>query len=141
MPAETPGRMAGGTIYPSRFVAKQTGNPYRVIQASADTDQVIGISDHRSKYLAGMFGVSAPYPAAELDDGVRVYGDGETTLLEAGAAFTADEYLVSDSSGRGVRNLLGDAAVKGIGARAIESATAAGQLVKVQVHIQPYQGT
>lgn len=144
MPAENPGYVAAGDIYPCRFVKPNLAggsNPFQVVQATAGTDQVLGVSTQRVKHLPGMFGVTAPYKAAEDEDPITVYGDGEQCLLESGAAFTGGDYLISDANGKGVPcNMAATTTVQGIGARALEAATAAGQIKRVLVTIRPFPG-
>ena len=140
MPAETPGYIADGTIYPCRFVKQSGPNNFRAVQATGISDQPLGISAQGVKYLPGNYGVTAPYPHAELGDPVWVHGDGTACMVEAGAAFTGGDYLIADANGKAVPCSLATAGtVQGIGARALESATAAGQLKRVLVMLRPYQ--
>lgn len=137
MPAETPGYLAAGTIYPARIVTPYVAggsNPFKVVQATASTDQPVGVSDNRSKVMAGMVGYSAPYPAAESGDPIAVFGSGEQCVVESGAAFTGGDYLIADSNGKAIPlNRAATSGVQGYVGRALESATATDQLKRVLV--------
>lgn len=58
-----------------------------------------------------------------------VVPDGAIAKLEAGAAFAVNANLASDTSGRGITAVPGNA----IMAKALEAATAAGDIVEVQL--------
>lgn len=90
------GQTASGDIYPSRFVKKS--GPYTVAQSGAG-EASIGISHEGSR--------EAPLPnastlAAKTGDPIRVYGDTENCLLDAGAEVLDGAFLKPDSTGRGV---------------------------------------
>jgi hypothetical protein len=138
--AESLGYIADGTIYPSRFVKQSTGTE-RVVAVTAATDSVIGVADERVKYLPGLAGVTPPYPAAEQNDPLKVYGATDFCLIETGAAVTGGQFLIPDSVGRAVPlNAAATTGVQYVGARAFESATTSGVLIRAQVLISPFPG-
>ena len=116
---------AGGDIRPSRFISLSAD--YTVLESNA-TDLPFGIA-HDSTKAAPADGLASANHA-ELDDQVSYYKLGDSCLLEAGIAFSAGELLGPDAEGRGTTAIAaGDVA----GAIALESAAAAGELVRVQV--------
>jgi hypothetical protein len=137
MPAETPGYLAAGDIYPARIVKPYLAagsNPFKVVQADAATDTPLGVSDNRVKVMAGMVGITAPYKAAESGDPILVFGSGEQCVVEAGAAFTGGDYLISDSEGRAIPlDRAATTGVQGFVGRALETATASGQIKRCLV--------
>lgn len=119
------GQTASGDIRPSRFVKKS--GAYTVAESDAN-EVCIGIS-HEGTKAAPLPGASTL--AAAAGDPLRVYSDGETCLLEAGAAVTAGARLKSDADGRGVTAAAGEPSY----AVAERGAAAAGE--KMQVVIRP----
>lgn len=121
--------MPSGNIAPSRFVkldASKVGG--YGLQAGAG-DVVFGVSEP---------GVRQP-PIAGFDDGfagiadsnaICVYTEKDECWLECGAAVTYGDFLKSDTNGKGIT-----ASADGdyYGAQALQTSTAAGQLVRVLV--------
>jgi hypothetical protein len=97
-----PGYTASGNIEPSRFV--RISGAYTVAQCVAN-EQAIGIS-HEGSNSAPVAG--APTRAAAAGDPIRVYGDTETCLIEAGAAFAAGANLKPDAQGRAIAAVAND---------------------------------
>lgn len=126
MAATTPSRVAGGDIYPSRFVKANTTYPNTVDQAGAG-ERVFGISQPGTR--------DAPIPgastlAAASGQALAIYGDGEEGLLELGTGgATAGAQLKADADGKGIITVTANDLV---GAVANESG-AAGEKIKVTV--------
>jgi hypothetical protein len=96
----TPNFVANGTIQPSRFVTIDSTSENAVIQASANTQELIGISQEWSK-LAPIPGASSE--AADAGDPIKVYGLSDICLLQSTTAgWTAADRLTSDANGNGV---------------------------------------
>lgn len=98
MAGTNPNFLAGGSIYPCRFVMPDSSNDTRVVQATAGA-QISGISGSSTE-LAPLPG-AATYHATSGNP-CRVHGEGEQALLELGAAVTRGQRLVSDSNGKGI---------------------------------------
>jgi len=64
---------------------------------------------------------------------MKYYGEGEVCLVEAGAAITRFDKVKADSVGRAVTIASSGTTLQNIGARALQSAAAAGELILVQV--------
>lgn len=120
--------VANGNIKPNRIVKFDTSvTPPRIIQASANTDQAIGVSQ---------IGTHNP-PITGLNDGYaaiagmncKVWIVGDRAQVEAGGAFNAGATLTSDSQGRAVAA----SSTQWIIGYARDTATAAGQLIEIQV--------
>lgn len=128
--------LCNGNVSPSRFIKLDTSKTGGwVLQAGAG-DVPIGVSQP---------GVRQP-PLAGLDDGYAgVQGVNQIESLEAedegwlqaGAAVTLGDLLKPDSSGRGV-TASSDGNV--YGALALETATAADQLIRVRVLAPSFRG-
>jgi len=118
--------IASGNINPSTFV-KLSGTDFTGI-ACGNGDRPFGISQAGQK-LAPVSGASTV--AAADGDHFFAYTVGSTCYLTAGSAFSEGAYLGSDSSARGIPV----AATAIHGAIALESASAAGELVRVQVKL------
>ena len=125
--------VAGGTIRPSRFVKIDTSADYRVIEATAN-DALIGISQVGTN-RAPLSDVVSTSNAAVVNEQLKVYGFADFALLEAGAAIANGEFLKSDSVGRGIPSLLTGTVSQNVGAIALETASAAGEMIRVQVVI------
>lgn len=90
------GQTASGNINPSRFVKKS--GAYTVAQCGAG-EVAFGISQEGS--------FDTPIPgnstlAAASGDPVRVYGEEENCLLDAGATVADGAFVKSDANGKGV---------------------------------------
>jgi len=139
MPADTPGYVASGTIYPALFVKQDfhTTAPFSVLTAGVG-DTPVGVSDFRVKYLPGSIGpgATAPIPAAEAGDPIYVVPPGGAGVLYTGAAVSAGQYLKPDSQGRGIPlDPTNTTTPQWYGARAEEFANAAGIPIRVTVMV------
>ena len=126
---------ANGNIKPYRFVRMDTTADFKVLAA---TD---GSSSHGTENI----GISQPGtrkpPLSPLDDGyaaiageeILVWEENDECLLITGAAVTNGDNLKSDSDGRGIT---GSVSGNYIGAVAMQTATAANQLIKVKVTVR-----
>ena len=95
----SPNYTANGTVQPSRFVVIDTSTSSRVIQASASTSPLVGVSQEWSK-LAPTPGQTSE--AADAGDPIKVYSLGELCLLQSTTAgWTAGDRLTADASGDG----------------------------------------
>lgn len=127
---QSPNLIAGGTIYPHRFVKVSTAADNTALQGSANA-AVIGISGVGTKDAPGVTGNT--YAAAAADP-LEIFGLGDIPLLEAGSGgFTRGDWLKSDADGKGVP-IAGTGGNQNIGAKALESA-AEGELGRVQIVI------
>jgi hypothetical protein len=98
--------MANGTILPYSFVKFDSGTPapFKVIQAAANSDILLGIAQEFTDTTP----LPAPYSAggtnaAIVGEQVRVYRVGCQCLLKIGAGgCTVGDRLTSDASGSGV---------------------------------------
>ena len=132
MPSRSPRFIASGNIRPSRFVQPDVTNDFTVLEVdTADTDNLFGISQEGKRRPPGVDGEDNF--AAHAGETVHVYGLGEECLLEAGAAVTRGAYLKSDNQGRGVAVTFAETANVRVGAQALESAAAAGVLIRVVI--------
>ena len=129
MPAHTTSILAGGNIYPSRFIKISTSADNTALQAGSNED-VIGISTEATK--------DAPLSGASAYAGVdtyqmHYYPNGTECLLEIGSGgVTRGDYLKSDTNGKGVSAATTGPTAQFIGAQALESA-AAGDFARVMV--------
>ncbi len=123
---------ASGNISPSRFVKLDTTyvDGGYVLQAGAG-DKLIGVAQdatHAFPYL----GLDDGYAAASLTNQLGVWTPNDECKLEAGAACTVGDLLKSDTNGKGIPTTAdGDY----YGARALQAATAAGQLIRARVEL------
>lgn len=138
MSLNTPAFIANGTILPSRFVKLDATKDFAVIQGAAATDSLIGISQEGTKDAPGVVGAGTD--AASAGETLKVFGQGDVCLLEAGAAIVRGARLTSDATGRGVTAAPAAGANNGIGAVALQSAAAAGEKIRVQVLVYSLQG-
>jgi len=133
---QTPQRIvAGGTVLPFRFIMPDTSADHQGLQADANAD-LIGVAGEQTKY-APLSDLVVTNPHAEAGDPIRLHGDGEEALVEAGAAFTAGVRLKSDATGRAVA--VAGGSTQNYGARAQQAAAAAGDLVRVSVEIGSFE--
>jgi hypothetical protein len=144
MPSQTNSRYAAGTINPFRFIQTDPASIFypelSCLQCSGPGVEILGIAQ---EYTSAMMGQAlAPaqgFPAAFASGNVRVYGDGEETILMVGSGQTifVDNLLTSDASGCGVPVTLASASNQFIGARALENGLA-GDPIRVTVVLRPY---
>lgn len=134
MGAERPNFIANGNILPSSFVKIDTTQAMpSVVQATANTDILIGISKEAAKDPP-IPQVTGTQYAAAAGENCRVYQVGDDCLLTVGAGgLTAGDRVTADASGYGV-TASGTAVV---GAIALMTAPA-GALCRVRV-TDPYK--
>lgn len=116
--------VASGNIAPMRFVAMSPGADYKVVQAVA-ADNPIGISGTFTETFDGSNHATAGHTC-------RVYGIGETPLLELGGTVSAGDYIGPDASGKGVAVSLTATAHDDIGAWALRNGLS-GHFIPVKV--------
>jgi hypothetical protein len=131
MPNTSPHLIAGGDIYPCRFVKLSSVSDHTGLQATAN-DSVIGVSQEGSNYPP-LNDLVATHKAATTGQTFRLFGDGDTCLIEAGEAFDRGTRLKADANGRGVAILTTGTTLQNIGAVALQSAAASGEKVLCQV--------
>lgn len=159
MPQQTNSRTAAGTINPFKFIQTgamvaddSTSNPPFVggeltaLQCTGAGVEILGIG---AEWTSAMMGTPAQvaynpqgYPAATKGMPIRVYGDGEETIISVGSGYTVapDTLLVSDASGNAIPlNPTDTSQVQWIGARAIEGGLP-GEPIRVTVVLRPYLG-
>lgn len=135
-------RTAGGTINPFRFIQGNPGVMLGALQCTGAGVEIIGIAQEFTDFIMGANQqptlVPQGWPAAVSGQQVRVYEDGEDTILFVGSGFTVmpDTLLVSDASGNGVPFNAAGATLQWIGARAIEAGVA-GDPIRVSVYTRP----
>jgi hypothetical protein len=137
-------RIAGGTINPFSFIIGNPGVELGCMQATGATSasnagaEIIGIAAEWTDQIMGtqqqLSFVPAGYPAATTGQALRVYEEGEDTILMVGSGFTVepDNLLTSDASGNGIPITLTASGPQWVGARAIEAGLP-GQPIRVSV--------
>ena len=136
-------RVAGGTINPFRFIQGQPGVMLGALQCTGAGVEIIGIGAEWTNAMMGQQYqtslVPQGFPAATSGQGIRVYEDGEDTIIMVGSGYTVmpDNLLVSDASGNAIPINLAASGVQWIGARAIEAGVA-GDPIRVSVLTRPY---
>lgn len=114
---------AGGAVSQYRFVKITAADTASV--ATAATDIVFGITQTA---------------ATAANDPLDVATMGGVTFVEAGAAITAGARLTADATGRAVTAAPAAGTNNGVGARAIQAAAAAGDIIRVFVSLETFQG-
>lgn len=136
-------RIAGGTINPFRFVQTNPGVILGALQCTGPGVEIIGIG---AEWTTSMMGanfqttyVPQGFPAAYTNQAIKVYEDGEDTIVFVASGYTVmpDNLLVSDASGNAVPINLAASGNQWIGARAIEAGVA-GDPIRVSVYTRPY---
>lgn len=138
-------RIAGGTINPFTFIQGQPGVELGALQCSGPGVEIIGVG---AEWTNAMMGANNQptvtpqgYPAAVSGQAIKVYEDGEDTIMMIGSGYTVmpDNLLVSDASGNAIPINLGATrtTAQWIGARAIEAGVA-GDVIRVSVYTRPY---
>lgn len=134
MPAEFPGFLATGNIYPQRFVCQVSGSAGYVDQATASTF-IVGVSQKGTQEAPGTAADSGY--AATADKPLTVYGPGRIALLKLGGTVSAGDRLTADASGQGVKQVTTNTAHAYIGGIALSNG-ASGESINVLVW--PYDG-
>ena len=124
--------VAGGNIYPCRFVKQTSTAPFTVVQAAAE-DPVVGIAQEGTTVVPidGFTNTSSVFAGTEGLP-IHVFGEHCECLLEVAEAVDPGDFLAPDANGKGVKATTGVP----VGARALEGATEAGQKIRVAVEIQ-----
>jgi len=125
--------LAKGNINCCRFVRIDPATDNGALQCG-DNLLPIGISYEGTNYPPLSDQTTSEY-AAQADEYLGLYGNGDICLIEAGDAVVRGNRLKSDSVGRGVPIATAGAIVQQCGARALESASAAGEKIRVQVEL------
>lgn len=131
MPNTPPLLIAGGDIYPSRFVMMDSSADRTGLQATANA-VIIGVSMEGSNYPP-LNDLVTTHKAAKEGDYFRLYGDGDYCLVEAGEAFDRGTRLKADANGKAVAILTTGTTNQNIGAIALESSNGDGEKIPVQV--------
>jgi len=92
--SDTPALIAGGTIAPFRFVAMSSSADDTGVQASADTDKIVGVSDGSTNGpLSGNH--------ATVGQPITLQGGANgTVLVECAGNITVGALVETDSSGK-----------------------------------------
>lgn len=130
MPNVVPQVVAGGDIYPARFVKLSSSADHTVLQGT-DNSELIGISQSGSN-KAPLSDLVSTAKAAEAGQNLQIFTEGDVCLLEAGATITRGNLLKSDANGKGVPIATSGTTIQNYGAVALENG-ANGELIKVQV--------
>ena len=88
---------AGGNIYPASFVKIDPTADNQVVQATAATDKIIGVSQ-KGTDRAPYNGLDSNY-AAVLGEELLIYQVGETCWITTGGSVTAGDKLVATTNG------------------------------------------
>lgn len=126
MPTQNPNYIAGGTLYPKRFVTLQTDADLTVEESNAG-DMPVGITGIGTR-VAPIPELGATAEHVQAGETPRVHGLGEEAWLVAGDTVTAGAYVKPDNDGKGVAATTGDE----YGARAL-SAASTGEDIRVFV--------
>lgn len=129
----SPKLIAGGTIYPSRFVMGDVNNAFTGLQATAGAG-ILGIS-HESTRNAPIPELTDSQPHVISGEAIGLYEPNEICLLELGGSVDPFAFVKADSNGKGVAATGNDVNVGGV---ALQGG-ASGQLI--QVHLRPQQIT
>lgn len=136
-------RIAGGTINPFTFIIGQPGVELGALQCTGGASPIIGIGAEWTNAMMGQnfqtLLVPQGFPAALATQPIRVYEDGEDTIIMVGSGYTVmpDNLLVSDASGNAIPINLAASGNQWIGAQAIEAGYA-GVPIRVKVRTLPY---
>ena len=122
MPNTPPRLVAGGTIYPCRFVKMSGVADDRGLQATAN-DVLIGVSYDGGKF-SPLSDLVTDNPHAQAGDSIGLYGDGEQCLLELGDTVVRGNRLKADADGKGVAIATTGTTIQQYGAIALESGIA-----------------
>lgn len=135
---QAPQLVAGGDVYPSRFVMLSTAADNTALGCTAGSPP-IGISQSGTKYPitnpTGQLGggtITGPGIAAEATDMLQIFSLGDVCWLECGGTVAAGDLLeaagTTTNVGRGITSGPG----RNYGALALEAGTV-GQLIRVQI--------
>lgn len=106
---------ATSIIYPMTFLVQDTTADFAVKTAVAPGARIIGVSQAGPKQTPGLIEAisgTAPAngePAANIGDGVGIFGLGDVCLIEVGsAAVTAGAFLKNDGNGKAITAVSGN---------------------------------
>lgn len=156
MPAQNNSRIAAGTINPFTFIQTGamvasdpttnppfTGGELTALQCTGGGVEILGIAAEWTNAMMGTLVqtslVPQGFPAATKGQGLRVYGDGEETIIMVGSGYTVvpDQLLCSDASGNAIPiSSTNTSKTAWVGARAIEGGVA-GDPIRVTVVLRP----
>lgn len=126
--------VAGGDIYPCRFIKQSDTAPFTAVQATSNKDDIIGVSAEGTTVVPiDGYTNSASVYAATVGLPVSYWGEHDECLLVMSEVCDAGDLLTSDANGMGK---VGTAGTDKIGARALQPCTAAGQKIRVAVEYQ-----
>lgn len=134
MPLYNPAFIAGGDIFPARFV-RITGE-FTVSQCSASTQSIIGVAQEGTfspPNLATLLGGTESGLAASSGQTLKVFGLGDVCMIVAGTGgVTAGTKVKSDADGKAI-NIGSVAGTYNVGGTALNT-VAAGEKVLIQVN-------
>lgn len=116
-----PELIAGGTIYPFRFVALSAA--FTGVQSGAASKKIVGVTDGSVK--SGIPGTTGNTVNAESGDQISLQPS-LTVQVEAGAAISAAAYLTADANGKAVTAASTETAFY----LALEAASASGEIIR-----------
>ena len=114
--SDTPALLAGGDIYPYRFVKVSTAADDTGLQATASTETILGVSD------ASTNGFNSDYHA-QSGQPITLQG-GNIVLVIAAGNITRGAFVQADSNGKAVTAVTTAASKAFQGYVALQSATA-----------------
>ena len=132
MPNTPPQLVAGGDVYPFRFVMVSTAEDTTALQATANA-KIIGVARPGTKF-APMSDLVTDNPAAEDGDTLPILGPGEVGLVELGDTVVRGGYLKADADGKAVPILTTGTTLQRYGAVALQSGSSGN---KVLVFVMP----
>ena len=123
-------KKANGNINVSTFVKFDPNNDNQILQSTATSDNMFGVSGSGPRVFPLTLGSTTLYDgfAAIAGEDCEVFGIGEVCLLRVGGTVSPGNYLTADSSGRGIAASTGNH----YGAQAEEAGTI-DQLIRVRV--------
>jgi hypothetical protein len=124
-----PSYFAAGDVNVARFVTPAGDN---TVEEADANELILGVSQEGPRLPPGIYGADAL--AAVSGEQLRVYGIGETCMLEVGDSVSAGRYLKSDADGKGVHLATGTGTLQYYGAISLENG-AAGEKIRVQVQL------
>lgn len=133
MRSTTPSLVAGGDIYPCRFVKISSAANYKGLQATAN-DVLIGVSHEGTNYPP-LSDQSVSTKHAKSGQPIGMYGEGDECLLEIGDTVVRGNRLKADTNGKGVPILTTGTTIQNVGAIAQESGSS-GERIRVQVRFE-----
>ena len=129
--ANVPQFQANGTIAPRRFCIPDTSADNMLLQASSQGTLAPYVSQVAQKGPPGLSGSDVAV-AAVAGDNVEVRGPGDVAWVDAGAAVTRGNPVMTDTSGKAI------AATTGNYYLGIALQSAAGANVAIPVHLMPH---